>query len=374
MIPTKITPTVLAGGSGSRLWPLSNEATPKQFLRLTSDWSMLQQTLMRFDDTARFKAPMVVCSEKYRELVIEQSAEISCSLSDLLLEPMKRDSAAAIAAAALRAATLDADALLLICPSDHLIHDTSRFTKSVDDAAALAARGYIVTFGVAPTHPETGYGYIRCGAKLEASDGLLVDQFVEKPDAPTACGYLASGRHLWNSGMFMARADVLVEELSKLAPDLLAAIRSAINEGEPADDATPGLKLGSDAFKTAPSISFDYAVMEKSKRTAVVRAHFDWCDLGSWDALADVMAPDTAGNICQGAVATVDVQGSYCRSAGPEVAVIGLENVVVIATESGVLVASKNACQDVKKAVAALSRPKGATELEAEHAGRVNVQ
>lgn len=345
----RIIPAILSGGSGSRLWPMSREMFPKQLLELCSDKSMLQETATRVTDAGLFAPPIVVCNEEHRFVIAEQLRQAGVKPTAIILEPTARNTAAAVAVAALTAAETDPDARLLALPADHLIRDRAAFLAAVAAADKAAAAGRLCTFGVTPTRPETGYGYIRAGATIEEAPGVrAVAAFVEKPDAATAAEYVASGDYLWNSGMFLFPVADLLAEFERLAPEVLDAARRAL-AARAAD--LDFLRLEKTAFAAAPSISIDYAVMEKTDRAAVAPCDIGWTDVGAWSALWEVGERDDAGNVAVGDVMTVDVSGSYVRSDNMLTAVVGLSDVVVVATDDAVLVAARDAAQDVKKVV-----------------------
>jgi mannose-1-phosphate guanylyltransferase/mannose-6-phosphate isomerase len=344
-------PVVLSGGSGTRLWPLSREAQPKQFLPLLSTTSLFQETLLRVRHLGglRVQAPIVVCNAGHRELVVEQAAAVSAELGALVLEPGGRNTAPAIAAAALLAREAgsphDADPLLLVLPADHVVADTAAFAAAVEAAASAAAAGRLVTFGVVPDRAETGYGYIQRGEAHGA--WAAIRRFVEKPDLATAEQYLRSGDYLWNSGMFVfSTADVLAE-LATHAGAVLAACHRALDEGKRDDGA---LRL-SRAFLDSPATSIDYAVMEKTARGAVVPLAAGWSDVGSWSAVHDVLPQDRGGNVVRGDALLESCGRTLVLAHERLVAAIGLENVIVVETEDAVLVVHRDRVQDVKRIV-----------------------
>jgi mannose-1-phosphate guanylyltransferase/mannose-1-phosphate guanylyltransferase/mannose-6-phosphate isomerase len=344
-----VVPVILSGGTGTRLWPLSRESYPKQFWPLLSERTMLQETAARGTGPG-FAPPVVVCNEAHRFLVAEQLRAARIGGARILLEPVGRNSAPAIAAAALLVAAEDPGAVLWILAADHAIADVAALHAALEEAAVAARAGRIVTFGMTPTAPETGYGYIEVGAPLTGAPGVsAVARFVEKPDAATAADFVAGGRHLWNSGMFVATAATLIEELRAHAPAVLSAVEAAI-AGTVRD--LDFHRLAGPAFEAAPSISIDYAVMERTARAAVVPASIGWSDLGSWDALwASAPVRDAAGNVGVGPVEMVESRGCYVRSEGILTAVVGLEDLVVVTTDDAVLVAPRARAQDVKKVV-----------------------
>jgi mannose-1-phosphate guanylyltransferase/mannose-1-phosphate guanylyltransferase/mannose-6-phosphate isomerase len=354
----EVVPVVLSGGTGSRLWPLSREAFPKQFWPLLSaDRSMIQETALRARGPG-FAAPVVVAGEQHRFLVAEQLREAGVAGARILLEPEGRNSAPAIAAAAALVAESDPGAVLWIMAADAAIGDVAALHAALARAAAAAQQGRIATFGVRPDAPETGYGYIEPGAALPGLDGVAaVARFVEKPDARTAEAFLAGGRHLWNSGMFVATAATLLDELARFAPEALAAARAAV-AGASRD--LDFVRLGADAFRQAPSVSIDVAVMERTARAAVVAADaaLGWSDVGSWDSLWKASPRDADGNALHGPVEALDSRGCLVRSEGVLTAVLGLDDAVVVATDDAVLVTTRARSQDVKRLVERL-RAKG---------------
>ncbi|HYG91064.1 MAG TPA: mannose-1-phosphate guanylyltransferase/mannose-6-phosphate isomerase, partial [Azospirillum sp.] len=294
MIATeKVIPVLLSGGSGSRLWPMSRELYPKQLLPLCSDQSMLQETVRRVntpDSAGRFAAPMVICNQEHRFVIAEQMRQIGIAPGTIVLEPVARNTAAACAVAALKALENDPGALILVLPADHLIRDVPAFLTAVDLAAKAAAKGMLVTFGITPTAPETGYGYIRRGKPVAGLAGAFaVAQFVEKPERDVAEGYVAGGEHVWNSGMFLFPAAKLLEELERFAPAVLEAARAALQAGRIDLDF---LRLDAEAFGAAPSVSIDVAVMERTDAAVVVPCDLGWTDVGAWSALWEVGAKD----------------------------------------------------------------------------------
>ncbi|MCL7931491.1 mannose-1-phosphate guanylyltransferase/mannose-6-phosphate isomerase [Halomonas llamarensis] len=338
-------PVVLAGGAGSRLWPLSRQLYPKQFLSLDGGLTMLQKTLGRLDglDT---QAPIVICNEEHRFLVAEQLRQIDVCDSQLLLEPVGRNTAPAIALAALAATQDGEDPLLLVLAADHLVEDIAPFHDSIKKAQSLAELDYLVTFGVVPTSPETGYGYIHQGASLEP--GFSVRRFVEKPDAVTAAGYVESGEYLWNSGMFLFRASRYLEEIAHFYPDMLHACHQAMAQIKKDLDFT---RIDKDAFAQCEDISVDYAVMEKTQHAAVVPLSARWSDLGAWSSIWELSDKCEAGNSYHGDVIQEDTRNTMLRSESRLVAAIGLEDLVIIETKDAVLVADRHKTQDVKKIV-----------------------
>ncbi|MDJ0389367.1 mannose-1-phosphate guanylyltransferase/mannose-6-phosphate isomerase [Roseomonas sp. E05] len=342
----RIVPVVLCGGTGSRLWPLSREGFPKQFWPLLSERTMLQDTVSRAAGPG-FGSPLVVCNQGHRFLVAEQLRAAQVKDPMIVLEPVARNSAPAIAAAALLAHEEDPEAVLWLMAADAAIADTVALHAALGKAAAAARAGRIVAFGMKPTSPETGYGYIEAGTPLEGVEGVSsIASFVEKPDLATAQDYLEGGRHLWNSGMFVATAATLLAELERLAPALLASVRAAV-EGATRD--LDFVRLDPASFERVPDISIDYAVMEKTSHAAVVPADLGWSDVGSWAALWEVAAKDAAGNATHGPVELYRTNNCYVRSEGILTGVVGLDDAVVVVTDDAVLAMHRNCAQDVKK-------------------------
>ena len=349
MTSSKLVPVVLSGGVGSRLWPLSREFYPKQLIALTGPNTLIQDTVARVSGRERFQPPIVICSEEQRFLVAEQVRSAAFGGTEIVLEPIGRNTAPAAAIAGLRALARADDALLLLLPADHRIGDQETFLAAVDRAARAAETGAIVTFGVTPTGPETGYGYIKRGEPLDGCDGAYrVERFVEKPDLARAREYLADGGYAWNSGMFLCSAQRLIDEMDAHAPDVLAAAREAVAKGRSDLDF---FRLDRDALARGPSISIDYAVMEKTPHAAVVTADFPWSDIGSWSSLWEQSERNGDGNATRGDVMIVDTRNSYVRSDGLLTAVVGVDDLIVVTTDDAVLVASRDRAQEVKAVV-----------------------
>ena len=347
----EVQPVLLSGGSGTRLWPLSREAYPKQFLPLVGDDTLLQATWRRVSALSA-AAPIVVANEEHRFLVAEQLRVIGAPTPRIVLEPVGRNTAPAIAAAALIAQLDGGDPLLLVLPSDHVVRDDAAFRDAVRVAAAAADAGALVTFGIVPQAPETGFGYIQADAGAGVRNVL---RFVEKPDAATAQAYLDQGGYYWNSGMFLFRASRYLEELGKYRPDILAAARAACahlhRDGQLRD--IEFLRLDCDAFGASPSESIDYAVMEKTDAAMVLPVDIGWNDVGSWSALWEVSEQDADGNAHHGDVIAIDSRNSYAY-ARRLVALVGVDGLIVVETDDAILVAAKDKVQEVKQVVARL--------------------
>lgn len=342
----KLQAVLLSGGSGTRLWPLSREAYPKQFLPLAEDATMLQDTWQRVAAIAD-SAPIVVAGEEHRFLVAEQLRQIGAPVPSILLEPMGRNTAPAIAAAALQAMATGEDPLLLVLPSDHVVRDPAAFREAVRVASPAAETGALVTFGIVPSAPETGFGYIQA----DVGEGVRkVLRFVEKPDAATAQGYLDAGDFFWNSGMFLLRASRYLEELQRFRPEIAEAVRKAFDAAARDGDF---IRLDKTAFAQCPSDSIDYAVMENTDAAMVLPVDFGWSDVGSWSSLWGVSTQDESGNACRGEVIAVDSRNSYAW-AQRMVALVGVDDIVVVETADAVLVARKDRVQQVKDVVAQL--------------------
>lgn len=347
---TTLVPVLLSGGVGTRLWPISRELCPKQFLVLDggSD-SLLQATCRRLTGIGPVAAPVVVCNEVHRFLVAQQMAEIGCVPEAILLEPQGRNTAPALALAALhlQARGLAAQPMLVL-PADHLLETGPAFTQAIDSARRLAEDGFLVTFGIRPQSPETGYGYIRRGEALPLVDAFRVAAFVEKPDAATAAAFVAGGEHVWNSGMFMMRADRYLEELAQWAPAVLAVCQDALAQAQADLDF---IRLPQAALAACPAISIDYAVMEKTARAAVVPLAACWSDIGSWSALWEAGERDATGNVLRGDVLLHDVSQSLVYGESRLVALLGVDRLVVVETPDAVLVAHRDRVQDVRHIV-----------------------
>ncbi|MEK9672774.1 MAG: mannose-1-phosphate guanylyltransferase/mannose-6-phosphate isomerase [Rhodospirillaceae bacterium] len=348
-----IHPVILSGGTGTRLWPLSRAHHPKQLQALTGDRTLLQETVLRFAGDGCYATPVVVANDSHRFTVAEQVQAIAAHGARILLEPVGRNTAPAIAAAALLIAETDATALMIVLPSDHVIGDQQAFHAAVAAAAAVARDGRLVTFGMTPDRPSPEYGYIKMGAQIAgAPRAFEIDRFVEKPDAQTAAGYLAEGGYFWNSGMFLFRADAFLAEFGRLNPAMLDACRGAVADRREDLDF---LRLDEKAFARSPADSIDYAVMEKTARAAIVPADLGWSDVGAWEALWELGDKDADGNVLFGDATVVDSRRSYIRSApGTLVAGIGLEEMCVVAAGDAVFVAPRARSTEVRGLVEAL--------------------
>lgn len=346
-----ITPVILCGGSGTRLWPSSRNAYPKQLLPLVSDKSLLQDTVIRAKALSRNNKPLVICHDEYRFLIAEQLQEVGVTNAQIILEPIGKNTAPAAAIAALQLSHDGSDPLILILPADHVIKDTEKFFTAVASAASLAEQGSLVTFGIVPTKPEVGYGYIKKSHPFENSQGFHVEKFVEKPDYATAEKYVASQEYFWNSGIFLFRASSFLAELKKYAPTILTACEkvsaSLVNDLD-----FTRIQLAD--FANCPSDSIDYAVMEKTQNAAVVPLNAEWSDVGSWTALWEVHEGDKNGNVVFGDVFTEQVSNSYLRAESRMLAVVGVSDHIVVETPDAVLVAHKDNAQAVKNIVATL--------------------
>lgn len=347
-----ILPVIMSGGSGSRLWPLSRKKHPKQFLSLVSENTMLQDTILRLDGL-NCEQPTIICNEGHRFIVAEQLDEIGQLGGDIILEPQGRNTAPAIALAAINALENGDDPYLLVLAADHVIRDIEEFQKTVLQAVANAEEGKLVTFGIVPNQPEIGYGYIKSGTPTGTENGFEVEEFVEKPDLATAEGYLASGDYFWNSGMFLFKASTYLSELKKFCPEILQSCQASLLGKNTDQDF---IRLDHEAFLACPDDSIDYAIMEQTKLAAMVPLDAGWSDVGSWSSIWEVSNKNENGCCIRGDVTTIDVKNSLIDSRDKMVAVIGLEDVVVVETSDAVVVSHKSRVQDIKKVVDTLNK------------------
>lgn len=342
-------PVILSGGSGTRLWPLSRGQYPKQFLPLVSERTMLQETVLRLVGLPAMQAPIAVCNEQHRFMLAEQLWEIGSLPSAIILEPMGKNTAPAVALAAL---TAKPDDVLLVLPADHVISNTQVFQQAVIEAGTLAEQGFLVTFGIVPTEPQTAYGYIK-RSTIKQGVAYGVEAFVEKPDSQTAQQYIDSGDYFWNSGMFAFKADTFLQELAKFNPQMLAICREVSQTATVDLDFT---RLDKNLFATCPADSIDYAVMEKTTKAVVIPLDAGWNDVGSWSALWQVTAKDTCGNAISGDVITIDSHNSYIHAEHKLVTVIGVDNLIIVQTDDALMIAAKDRVQDVKQVVDKLNQ------------------
>lgn len=359
-----IIPVILCGGSGTRLWPLSRTTYPKQLLSLIDGKSLLQRTLERVKHIPHLGQPIVICNQDYRFITAEQLHDIGFTNAQIILEPEGKNTAPAATLAALHLAAQHKDALLLILPADHVINDYEKFVAAVQQAAIVAQQGKLVTFGVVPTKPETGYGYIRKGQAVD-SVAYQVQQFVEKPNRETAEDYIQSGNYFWNSGMFMFQITSYLREVEQHAPDILAACKRCIQEMNIDLDF---YRIKADLFAECRNESLDYAIMEKSSNMAVVPLASDWSDVGSWNAMWDIHKVDYQGNAVKGDVMSYEINNCYLHAESRLVAAVGVSDIAVVETADAVLVTHKDRCQDVKMLVNSLKQNK---RSEIEHHRRV---
>ena len=349
---TPMVPVLLSGGSGTRLWPLSRETHPKQFQPLVGGQSLLQATWQRLAGLEMASGPIVVANEEHRFMVAEQLRRVGIAPAALLLEPVGRNTAPAIAVAAMQAMADGADPLLLVLPSDHVIRDEAGFRAAVRSAVPAAEQGQLVTFGIVPTGPETGYGYIKATSSPAAGGGVrAVERFVEKPDLDTAADYVATGVYFWNSGMFLFRASRYLEELGRFAPAMATAARAALDGAKRDADF---LRLDRAAFEACPADSIDYAVMEKTAAAAVLPIDVGWSDVGSWSALWEIADQDPDGNAHRGDVVAIDCRNTLAWGGRRLVSLLGLQDVIVVDTDDALLVAARGQVQQVKEIVARL--------------------
>jgi mannose-1-phosphate guanylyltransferase / mannose-6-phosphate isomerase len=346
----KIVPVILSGGSGTRLWPLSRKQYPKQYLPLVGDNTMMQETILRLNGLDNLADPIIVCNADHRFLVAEQCQQIGIKNPTILLEPVGRNTAPAIAAAALQSLKEMDDAVLLVLSADHVIQDVEAFHQAINIASQKAQEGKLVTFGIGPTEANTGYGYIK--STTNNYDGTYqVEEFVEKPDLKTAKFYLEQGNYLWNSGIFMFKVDTLIDELTTHSPGIVASANDAINNAKQDLDF---IRLNKQAFELSPSDSIDYALMEKSNNVVVVTLAAGWNDIGSWSALYDIGTKDSQGNVIKGDVITQDTTNTYINANHHMVATIGVDNLIIIDTPDVIFIATQDKTQEVKSIVESL--------------------
>tara|TARA_R110000787_G_scaffold46612_6_gene113007 strand:+ start:1203 stop:2603 length:1401 start_codon:yes stop_codon:yes gene_type:complete len=343
-------PVILSGGSGSRLWPLSRKNKPKQFLTLFKDSSMFQSTLTRLNGLDSLEAPLIVCNNEHRFMVAEQLQEIGLEANGIILEPCARNTAPAIALAALKAMDKGEDPLLLVLAADHLISNVESFHKAIEQARILAEQDNLVTFGIQPQSAHTGYGYIEAEEKTQPS---LVKRFIEKPDLATAESYLSAGNFFWNSGMFLFKASAYIKELARFSPEMLSACKQSL---EKAVIDLDFVRVDPELFEQSPSDSIDYAVMEKTDKAMVVPLDAGWSDVGSWSSLWEAFSRDADQNVLIGDVLVEDVHNAYIHSENRLVTVLGLDDVIVVETHDAVMVAHKDQAQKVKTIVEELTR------------------
>ncbi len=359
MAAPQIHPVILSGGSGTRLWPMSRALYPKQLLPLVSEKSLLQEAALRVADKTRFAPPLLVSNDEHRFIVAEQLRLAGISPHSIILEPMGRNTAPAACVAALTLAAVPG-ALMLVMPSDHAITDVAAFQAAIDQASSAARQGHLVTFGIKATRPETGYGYIKRGPALAGAAGVFeVSSFVEKPDAARAKTYAASGDYVWNSGIFHFPAALYLKELERLKPAMVAACRAALDQAKRDLDF---VRLDQDAFAKAENLSIDYAVMEHTQHAAVVPCEIGWSDVGTWDALWQIGKKDKDGNVALGDVISEDAKNNYLRAESGMLAVLGVEDLVVVVTPDAVMVSRRDRAQDIKQLVARLEKA-GRSEL-----------
>ena len=361
---TRLVPVILCGGTGTRLWPLSRASYPKQYWPLAGNGeeTLLQQTQQRLEGLAELAPPLLICNEDHRFIVAEQMRQIGVEPAGILLEPIGRNTAPAVAVAALQATAQGDDPLLLVLAADHVIRDAAAFQAAIAAGTAAAEAGQLVTFGIVPTAPETGYGYIEAAQSLAAASAPVpIARFVEKPDRATAEAFLATGRFTWNSGMFLFKASAIIAELERLAPEVVSACRAAL-EQDSAD--LDFLRLEREAFSGCPNVALDVAVMEKTNRGAVLPLEAGWSDVGSWSALWETADQDAEGNVLRGRVIHEGARNCYLRSEHRLVVGLGVEDLVVVETDDVVLVAHRDRAQDIKGIVGLLEK-EGAPESKA---------
>ena len=347
-----ITPVVLSGGSGTRLWPLSRKAHPKQLLPLLNETSLLEDTINRLQGLDDVGKTMIICNEDYRFMVAEQAHSTSLDTSAIILEPVGRNTAPAIALAAFNALEKDANAVLLVLPADHDIQNVNAFHQAISIGLEQALKNQFVTFGIVPNTPETGYGYIKSADKVDVNKVSKIEKFVEKPDSETATKYLKEGGYYWNSGMFMFKAEEYLNALKEFAPEIYSASQKAINAAVRDMDF---IRVGAEEFQQCPSDSIDYAVMEKVSNAVVIPVDIGWSDVGSWSALHEIGEQDENNNILIGDTKSISTKNSYVRAEHKLVTTLGVENLIIVDTDDALLVADKSRVQDIKEIVESLS-------------------
>lgn len=347
-----IHPVILCGGSGTRLWPLSRATYPKQYLRLIGNQTMVQDTVRRFAEKEFFE-PLLICNESHRFILAEQLREISFKTNRLILEPVGKNTAPAAAIAALLLCQLHADPLMLVTPADHVIQDINRFRKAIFSGTSLARRGYLVTFGVVPDSPKTGYGYIKRGTLIDDGYSYEVSKFVEKPDKHTAKTFVDKGRYFWNSGIFLFSCKQYISELERLRPDILSICRASLDAAKEDNDF---LRLSAQTFSEIDGTSIDYAVMEKCKMASVIPMDVGWSDIGSWDALWEISKKDHDGNRIEGDVVHKDSINSYIRSDGPLIVAQNLQDMSVIASNDAIFISPREKSEKTSELLTELSK------------------
>lgn len=358
-----ITPVILCGGSGTRLWPLSRRTAPKQFITIGDELSLFQQVLKRLDDNIIYGPPIILTNNDYRFQVAEQALQIGIKLGGVLLEPSARNTAPAIAAAALHIQSSNGNSLIHVLPSDHMIEDDETFRGAVETAAKTAMEGYLVTFGIEPTGPATGYGYIKAGKTL-STGAHRVEQFIEKPPVEEAIAMLNEGGYSWNSGMFLFSANVFLEELAAFEPEIIKAVTSAVKDAVIDLDF---IRLNAENFEKSPSISIDYAVFEHTKKAAVMPSAIKWSDIGSWKSLWESRPSDKDGNVTSGKATYIDSENNMVVTERQHVAMNGVSNLTVVATDDALLVSTMDRSEQVKDIVAKLMADPATCILTEEH-------